>query len=93
MFDLRDILYEKFEFERKSEDGAECEMKTSEFKISRFTLFSICFAAALYVVDIGSDWFVAVSYALQGEIWYSSVTFVFIIMPSIYITINERFTG
>lgn len=55
----------------------------SEFEFSLFSVILLIFGIFMFIADIGSDLWVSISHYHDGNVWYSGLSFSFIILPSL----------
>ncbi|XP_013771996.1 XK-related protein 6-like [Limulus polyphemus] len=70
---------------RDSEDYFRCSLwpPDSELEFSLFSIVLLIFGFFMFIADIGSDLWVAISHYHDSNIWYSSISFSFTIFPSL----------
>jgi len=63
------------------------ELPTSQIKYSNYEVVLTVVSILSYIFDVGSDIFVAVVYYRDGDMWWFALTVVFIVVPSLTITV------
>lgn len=54
--------------------------------VTKFKILTICCSMILYLADIFSDISLALSFAVEGDVIYASMTFAIVLLPSVFIT-------
>lgn len=59
---------------------------TTKLEITHNKIWLTLFSITMYLVDVGSDWSVGIRFAAEGDWLYFMLTFLFIMVPSSFIT-------
>jgi len=75
--------HQNIEIAKKTDDG-QASSETDTY--SNYEVFLTLFSILSYIFDVGSDIYLAYVYYSDGDIWWFTLTVIFVVVPSLTIT-------